>query len=108
MYVLDRIVKKDSKYLLENENKFKIVNVYLIGWFYRHINPFRVILRLEVKESRSLYIHIHIFRVVIFKSFFLHTTPYDMNILKKSIWPIDGTLTGTNTPSQSGHGSNGN
>ena len=28
--------------------------------------------------------------------------------INKSIWPIDGTLTGTTTPGQSGTGSNGN
>ena len=28
--------------------------------------------------------------------------------MNSSIWPIDGTLTGTTTPCQSGHESNGN
>ena len=57
-------------------------------------NQWRVILCFWVKESHSLYVHIHIFVQLVLETFF-HLTHYK-------------TLTATITSCQSGHGSNGN
>ena len=37
-----------------------------MDWFWWHINPYRVILCQEVRESHSLYVHIYIFFVFLF------------------------------------------
>ena len=45
----------------------------MIHWFYRHVNPTRAILCLEVSESHSLYIHIYIFALFVKSCFFTHS-----------------------------------
>ena len=42
------------------------------------------------------------------KSFFLHTVESNINNLQTSFSLLDGIMTGTNIPDQSGPGSNGN
>ena len=70
-----------------------------------------VILCKEVKESHSLYVHTYIFlhssssRVVCFEQG-LHTVLSNVSNFQTSIGLVDGTLTGTNSPGQSGPGSN--
>ena len=48
------------------------------------------------------------FQVVLTIQFKISHFLYIVKWLNSSVWPIDGTLTGTITPSQSGPGSNGN
>ena len=42
---------------------------WLIVWFLRNVNPFRIILCQKVRESHSLYVHINIFCLFFFRSF---------------------------------------
>ena len=60
----------------------------------------------------AFYVHINIFCMVSFLLgffFFLHTVLLNINIfLNRPIWPMDETLTGNATPSQSGPGNKDN
>ena len=42
---------------------------WLTDWFERHVNLFRVILSLEVRNSRSLHVHIYTFMLLFLKDF---------------------------------------
>ena len=63
----------------------------------------------EFRKLYSLYVHIYILCIIIskksFLTFFFCTQSYQI-VLKGSIRPINGTLTGTNTPGQSGPSNN--
>ena len=112
------------KNLLLISNQWKDKNIiyvtimcdWLIDWFWRHVHPSKVISCPEVMESRSLYVHIYTFVKIFLKFFwgkggregFLHLVLSNMNVLNRSIWSINGTLTRTNKPGQSGSESNSN
>ena len=49
-----------------NEENFAF---WLIAWFWRYINLFRIILYQEVWESRLLYFHINVFVLLFLYSF---------------------------------------
>ena len=70
-------------------------------------NICRVIVYLEVRELRSLYAYIDIFVKFLMRVFFCTWSYQIQKILNKSIWSIDGTLTGNTTPGLSEHGING-
>ena len=72
----DRIIKSSTTSTTDRTDKV----LWLADWFYRHINQSRVILYLEVRESRLIYVHIY---TCFFRAFFfLHTVLSNTNNFK--------------------------
>ena len=86
----------------------------MVDLFQRYFKQSRVILFLKFREFCPFYVHIYIFRVISSKEIFFFflcfcICSYRIGIfLNRSTGAIDGTLTGTTTPGQSGPGINGN
>ena len=77
-----------------------ICMLMLIFFFFRHVNPSKVILYREVWKSCSLYIHMYIFLcVVVFWGGWVFSVCSDY-FFNKSIWPIAENLTDTTAPGQ--------
>ena len=88
--------KNDWHSVSKNDFRFSLESAS--DW--QHFNRSKVILCIEVKESRSLNTHINIFvRLLVLSN--------TNNFLNRYIWAIDGKLKGINTPDQNGPGNNG-
>ena len=67
----------------------KIKNVYrVIDWFWLHINTFRVILCLEVKELHSLYIFICVVCLRVFLALLFDIKYYNTYVFKSYFYPF--------------------
>ena len=73
--VYEIVYKTDDKNIEISEDYYIIKRKYLktiSHWFYWHVNSFLVISRLEIRESRSFYVHIFVYIVKSFWFCFLH------------------------------------
>ena len=79
---------------------------WLIDWFYQHVNMLQLFYA-QMLGNHNMYIFWFTFLYSCFLRFF-YTQSYQIQIIDRSIWPINGTITDTTSPGQSGFGSKGN